>query len=148
MPIANGRYKIISKSSMMPLENEGGKTANGTKIVQNNDAWSANQLWTITSVPNLADTYVIRSTADWKQIFNVAGASTDDGAAIILYQESNAPNERWQFVDQGNGYFKIVAVHSKKNLNVPGASSAAGVGMIQYQDAGGADNELWQLVKC
>ncbi len=147
MAIANGRYKIISKLSLKPVDIQGGIIANDTPIVQNDDLWSYTQLWTITSVPNLTDIYVVRSTPNWNMLLNVRGGSQDDDIPIILYQESNANNERWRFVAQNNGYYKIVSVNSNKNLNVRGASTASGVAIIQYHDAGGADNELWQLVK-
>jgi len=147
MSVANGRYKIISKVSLKPIDIKGGTIANGTRIIQNDDLWSYTQFWTITSVPDLADIYVIRSTPNWDMLFNVPGASQENSTPIILYTESKAVNERWRFVES-NGYYKIVSVSSNKNLNVPGASTASGVDIIQYQDAGGAVNELWQLVKC
>lgn len=149
MAIANGRYKIISKGSMLPLDVEGGKIASASKIIQHDDVWSDTQLWTITTVPGRTDIYVIRATSDWSLLFNVQGGGPADGTNIILYKEQgNAENEQWRIVDQGAGYFKIVSVSSQKNLNVRGGSTASGAEIIQYQDAGGSANELWQLVKC
>jgi hypothetical protein len=61
----------------------------------------------------------------------VDNASMEDGAAIVLSSAEGEKAQRWSFIHQENGYYQIVALHSKKCLVVAESGSANVAGLDQ-----------------
>ncbi|GGJ77905.1 hypothetical protein GCM10010123_04950 [Pilimelia anulata] len=78
------------------------------------------------------------------QVANVEGDSQNNGARVILWDLTNAENERWEPESQLDGYVRLRAQSSGKCLNVAGGGNADGAGVIQYT-CGTAANELWKF---
>jgi len=55
-------------------------------------------------------------------------------------------NQQWQPVSVGNGYYRFVARHSGKCLDVPGASINDGV-QLQQWDCNGSGAQAFRLVQ-
>ena len=56
-------------------------------------------------------------------------------------------NQKWQIVPVGDGYFKIIAKHSGKSLDVYGGTISTGNGVaVQQWDYNGAGNQQWKFV--
>ncbi|THV42050.1 RICIN domain-containing protein [Glycomyces buryatensis] len=75
---------------------------------------------------------------------DVVSASSANGAEIAQYNCNGRDNQRWQFEDLGNGYFRIIARHSGKCLDVDAASTANSARVIQWTCNGG-QNQQWQV---
>ena len=72
----------------------------------------------------------------------MSGASTADGAFVNQYHCTTGTNQQWLFQDQGNGYFRLVARHSGKCLDVKDASTADGARLIQWPCGTGTNQQF------
>ncbi|MEV7226923.1 RICIN domain-containing protein [Polymorphospora sp. NPDC051019] len=77
--------------------------------------------------------YVITSRHSGKAI-DVYNFATNDGAPIVQWSRNDGNQQQWQFVDAGNGYYKIRSRHSGKFLELPNATD--GTQLIQNADNG------------
>jgi hypothetical protein len=73
---------------------------------------------------------------------DVYGASTDDGANVVQWTRTNAYNQQFQFVDSGDGYYRIKARHSGKLIDVSSWSTADGAAIHQWTDLNGANQQF------
>jgi len=67
-------------------------------------------------------------------VLDVAGGSRDNGARLVLWSLHRGTNQQWRFERQGNGAYKIQAIHSGRLLEVRGASRQSGAQIIQWQE--------------
>ncbi len=74
----------------------------------------------------------------------MSGSSAGDGAAVTQYDCYVGENQQWSLEGGGDGYYRIVARHSGKALDVAGASLDDAATIIQYTPHGGA-NQQWAL---
>jgi len=72
-------------------------------------------------------------------VLDIAGASTNDRAQLIVYPYNGKNNQRFRF--ERNGLIR--ALHSNKVLDVEGGVQK-GAGVIQWAEHGGS-NQLWKL---
>jgi O-glycosyl hydrolase len=109
------------------------------------------QQWSLVVVPVSGVTYSIVNRAT-SLILDVAGVSGQAGANVELdainEQAVVAPtaNQQWQLsaVAGNPSKFTLVNRHSGMALDVPGASSAAGAPLDQWQ-SNGAGNQSWEF---
>ncbi len=102
VPAGGGAYAIVGANGGKCLDVEGGSAADGVRLLQ----WScsggasagANQRWTLRSMGGGA--YAIVSSGSGKCV-DVAGASTDNGAALQQWRCSGGDNQA--FVLRGGG---------------------------------------------
>ncbi|HEX6358391.1 non-reducing end alpha-L-arabinofuranosidase family hydrolase [Actinophytocola sp.] len=76
---------------------------------------------------------------------DVAGTSTADGAVIQQWARHDGANQQWQFVDSGNGHYRLKSKNSGKILDVNGRSTADGAKVQQWTDLNGT-NQQFRLV--
>ncbi|MGT2491983.1 RICIN domain-containing protein [Cupriavidus basilensis] len=62
---------------------------------------------------------------------DVSGASTANGAPVIVWACSGDPNQRWTFTADGTGY-KITVGHTGDCLDINNVSTANGAAAIQW----------------
>ena len=80
------------------------------------------------------------------KVIDVAGANTDNGTHIQLYDANGSDAQSWYLEDAGNGYYYIVSkLDSNKVLNVTGSYTGNGTQIILWNNDK-TDNELWQLL--
>jgi hypothetical protein len=72
----------------------------------------------------------------------VQGASTANGAAIVLGSASGLDNDKWALIPTDSGYYRITSKKSGLCMNVNGASLSAGALIIQYS-FGSGKNDQW-----
>ncbi|MFV2021324.1 RICIN domain-containing protein [Micromonospora sp. LOL_023] len=77
--------------------------------------------------------YVLVSRHSGKAI-DLHNSATNDGAPIVQWARNDGNQQQWQFVDVGNGYYKIRSRHSGKFLELPNAID--GTQLIQNADNG------------
>nr|WP_206788458.1 PQQ-dependent sugar dehydrogenase [Amycolatopsis sp. MtRt-6] len=70
----------------------------------------------------------------------VAGSATHDGARITQRTRDDRVSQQWQFVDSGDGNYRIRSRHSAKILSFP--STADRAGLVQNTDAGRAGQQF------
>lgn len=58
------------------------------------------------------------------------------------YRCTTGTNQQWQFQDQGGGYYRLVARHSGKCLDVADASTVNGARLIQWPCGTGANQRF------
>ncbi len=85
--------------------------------------------------------YVLLNRNSGKAL-DVSGVSTADGAPLHQWTRTNANNQQFQFVDAGDGYYKIKARHSGKVLDVSSWSTADGAAIHQWADHGGVNQQF------
>jgi uncharacterized repeat protein (TIGR02543 family) len=86
--------------------------------------------------------YSIRAKHSGKSL-DVAGYSSNAGALVNQWTYLANNNQKWEFVDIGNGYYKIVSAHSGKVLDVVNNANKD----ICQATATGTDSQQWKLEK-
>jgi beta-glucanase (GH16 family) len=77
---------------------------------------------------------------------DVSGASTADGAQIIIWDWLSGNNQKWRITDVGSGYYKLTPQHATtKALDVNGAGSADGT-KIQIWTDNGTSAQKWKIL--
>jgi hypothetical protein len=74
---------------------------------------------------------------------DINGVSTAPGARLQQWAPTGGANQQFDFLDAGDGHYRIRARHSGLVLQV--ASSASGADITQQSDNGGAAQQ-WRLV--
>jgi hypothetical protein len=85
-------------------------------------------------------TYTV-SNANSNLKLTIAGGSATNGASATQQNTTNATDQRWRFVRQPSGYFKVFNVASGKVLGVENQSTAHGARVLQWDDNGTLDHE-------
>ncbi|MCC0094539.1 RICIN domain-containing protein [Streptomyces flavotricini] len=91
--------------------------------------------------PNASYALVNRNSGKALDVYNLA---TNDGARITQWTRNDQNQQLWQFVDSGDGYYRIKSRHSGKVLDVSGRSAANGASIVQWTDVNGT-NQQWRL---
>ena len=143
----NGYYNIYSAlGNCLDVWSAG--TANGTKI----DCYEYNgtnaQKWKLTKseVRTFVDgTYSITNPST-SRVLSVNGSSAADSANVYVAANQSLSSQRYELTYIGNGYYKIIAEHSGKSLDVDNASNKSGANLKQYTYSGN-NAQLWKFVK-
>lgn len=90
-------------------------------------------------------TYVIRSQNAERQVLDVTGCSSEDGANAEIWSSNGGANQKWDVARREDGAYTLRSVLSGKYLDVSGASEEAGANVIQWRSNGG-DNQRWRFV--
>lgn len=106
----------------------------------------------VAQAPQPASAAIIDDTAEYVLVnrhsglvADVLNASQANGADIVQYRRTDAPWQRWRFVDSGDGYFRIVSVHSGRAIDVWEAATTDGAFIRQYSD-GNSTNQQFRAV--
>ncbi|MCZ4125858.1 non-reducing end alpha-L-arabinofuranosidase family hydrolase [Streptomyces sp. H39-S7] len=70
--------------------------------------------------------------------------ATNDGARVTQWTRNDQNQQQWQFVDSGDGYYRIKSRLSGKVLDVSNRSTANGGSIVQWTDLNGT-NQQWRL---
>jgi hypothetical protein len=73
--------------------------------------------------PNASYVLVNRNSGKALDVYNMA---TKDGARITQWTRNDQSQQQWQFIDSGDGYYRIKSRHSGKVLDVSNWSIANG----------------------
>jgi hypothetical protein len=142
-------YTVVNQNSGLCVDDAAWGTANGSVVHQ----WTCgnaqyNQEWQFRPTSDgFYNVFVRYAPALGWDVAGGAGA-TGNTAKVQLWSigGSGGTNQQWQPVSVGNGYFKFVARHSNRCLDVPGASTATGVQLQQY-DCNGTAAQAFRLVQ-
>ena len=65
---------------------------------------------------------------------------------MLQFTDDGDPDQRWQLVNAGSGYFNVINSNSGKALDNPGGSTADGTQMQQWTIWGtGNNNQQWLI---
>ncbi|MFG1839637.1 RICIN domain-containing protein [Micromonospora sp. NPDC049175] len=73
---------------------------------------------------------------------DLVSSATNDGARISQWTRNNGANQQWQFVDSGDGFYRVKSRHSGKVLDVSGRSTADGGAIVQWSDNNGTNQQF------
>ncbi|MGC4854891.1 RICIN domain-containing protein [Micromonospora sp. DT4] len=123
-------HTVVNRGSGKCVDARAAASVNGTAIQQyacNNSAAQQYQF-----VPT-SDGYLrVNNRNNSAQVLDVTDRSTADSAPIQLWSYSGGTNQQWRAESAGGGYYRLVNRSSGKCLDVPGASTADSVQLIQY----------------
>ncbi|MEU8656444.1 RICIN domain-containing protein [Actinoplanes philippinensis] len=123
-------YPVINKNSGRCVDARAAGTVNGTAIQQYACNGSTAQQY---QFANAGGGYVrINNRGNAAQVLDVTGVSTADNAKIQTWAYGSTANQQWQPVAEGGGYYHFVNRNSGKCLDVPAASTADSVQLVQY----------------
>jgi hypothetical protein len=104
----------------------GGSTANGTNVVIYPCNDGREQDWSMVESGAYPDYYYIKNfKAGSDQCISVDGASTANGAAMILWTCNGAAEQRWRLDNSNPGWFVLVNHKSGKVMSLAGGGSTA-----------------------
>ncbi|MER5966076.1 RICIN domain-containing protein [Streptomyces sp. NPDC002057] len=128
--IPTGTVTVVNSGSGKCLDARAAATSNGTAVQQYGCNGTTAQQWSVTAT---SDGHVrIGSRNDPSQVVDVSDVSTADNAPVHLWTYGGGLNQQWRAVDEGDGTFRLVNRNSGKCLDVPAASTADGVQLVQY----------------
>ena len=121
----DGYYNIISKCN--GLYTTVVSDSAGASILMYEDSNSSLQKFTFEKIvpekgkQSLEDgVYEIRTAVNNNKIFDIAGGTTQSGAKLQIWDDSNVPQQRFIVKYIGDGYYKITVKKSEKVLDVVG----------------------------
>ncbi|MFE6160611.1 non-reducing end alpha-L-arabinofuranosidase family hydrolase [Streptomyces sp. NPDC056486] len=91
--------------------------------------------------PNASYVLVNRNSGKALDVYNMA---TNDGARVTQWPRNDQSQQQWQFVDSGDGYYRVKSRLSGKVLDVNNWSTANGGSIVQWTDLNAA-NQQWRL---
>jgi len=138
-------FMIVNKFSGKALDLIAGDTSNGARINQwSFDANGPNQRWAVLPTENNAHFKLISWVSG--KCACIDGDSMNGGAQLHDWDYvGNNPGQQFDLVDAGNGWFKIRNVKSGKVLDDSGWGTGNDNAIIQWDDGGAQDNQLWRL---
>jgi hypothetical protein len=142
-------YNIVNENSESCVSATNSGTANGTTVEQYACSGGANsaetsQEWAFTN-GTASGYYEVTNVNAPAEAWNVTGNGTTSGSLIQLWTYAGNPNEEWEPVSLGNGYYKFVGQGSGLCLDTPGASTANSV-QLQIYTCNGTAAQAFKLV--
>ncbi len=136
-----GRYTLVSENSGKCLDVLASGTANGTNLQQYTCNGTGAQAFDLL----VESGYYHVVNANSGKAMEVAGNGTADGTNIDQWTVAAADNQRFSFVDKGNGEYNLVEKASGKCVDVVGQYTTDGAN-VQLWTCNGQTNQLWSLV--
>lgn len=150
--LGNGLYNIISKCENLYITNND-VPQNGEKLqVQRNKNSVSQQFILINETPKNNISFIEDGVYQIKLksglSLDINGASYDNHANLQIWQSDNTPQKKFRITRIGDtNYYKIVAIHSAKALDVQNGGTNIGTNVGQY-DQNGTDNQCWYFKDC
>ncbi|WP_010038611.1 MULTISPECIES: RICIN domain-containing protein [Streptomyces] len=73
---------------------------------------------------------------------DMSGASTAEGTAVQQWTRNGGAHQQFQFVDSGDGYYRVKVQHSGKVLDAHGWSGADHADIVQWDDTNGSNQQF------
>jgi hypothetical protein len=123
-------YSVVNKSSAKCVDARAAGTTNGTAIQQYTCNASTAQQYQFQ--PTSGGYVRVNNRGNSAQALDVTNVSTADNAPIQTWTYGGGTNQQWQPVAEGGGWYHFVSRLSGKCLDVPAASTADSVQLVQY----------------
>ena len=149
----NGLYNIISKCENLYITTQN-TPENGEKLqMQRNKNSSSQSFILINETPKnnisiIQDGIYRIKMKNSNTAFDINGASYDNYANLQIWSSDNSPQKKFRIARIGNtNYYKIIATHSAKALDVQNGGINIGTNVDQY-DQNGTNNQYWYFKDC
>ena len=123
-------YPVVNKNSGKCLDARAAGTTNGTAIQQY--ACNGSNAQQYQFAPTSGGYVRVNQRGNAAQALDVTNVSTADNAPIQTWTYGGGNNQQWQPIAEGGGYYHFVNRNSGKCLDVPAASQADSVQLVQY----------------
>nr|WP_062338830.1 ThuA domain-containing protein [Herbidospora sakaeratensis] len=123
-------YTVVNENSAKCVDARAAGTVSGTAIQQYTCNGTAAQRYQFT--PTSGGYYRISGQGNPAQALDVTNVSVADNAPIQTWTYGGGNNQQWLPVAEGGGYYHFVNRNSGKCLDVPAASTANSVQLVQY----------------
>ena len=153
-----GNYNIVSKRQDLYLDAYQSKTVDGTNIEVYEKSGGNGQEFKLEYIKDIEKeeqieakktiedgTYKITMATAPNQSLTVDGGKTFNGANIHIWNYVNSPQQQFNIVYDGNGYYEIIPINSGKRIDVAGWGNEANVD--QWENNGENDNQKWIIHK-
>lgn len=143
----NGKYYIYSALGTY-MDVQSALTSDGTSVWTYTFNGSEAQKWQLNPSdyhPVEDGVYTISSSMNKDMVLNIEGGSEENYANVNLYNNNNSAEQRFEITYVGDGYYKIIAEHSDKSLDVFSALTAPGTNLQQYA-WNNSNAQLWKFV--
>ncbi|MEV4755866.1 ThuA domain-containing protein [Micromonospora sp. NPDC049559] len=138
-------YTLVNRGSGKCVDSRAAGTANGTAIQQY--ACNSSNAQQFQFAPTSGGYARVNNRNNSAQVIDVTNVSTADNAPIQLWAYGGGNNQQWQAVAEGGGYYHLVNRLSGKCLDVPAASTADSVQLVQYTCNGTAAQSFRPVVQ-
>ncbi|MEK8105918.1 RICIN domain-containing protein [Micromonospora sp. M12] len=123
-------HTVVNRGNGKCVDARAAASANGTAIQQYACNSSSAQQYQF--APTSGGYLRVNNRNNSAQVLDVTDRSTADSAPIQLWSYSGGNNQQWRAESEGGGYYRLVNRSSGKCLDVPAASTADGVQLVQY----------------
>ena len=123
-------YSVVNKNSGKCVDARAAASANATAVQQYSCNGTSAQQWQFTATSG--GYYRVGTNNAPNQVWDVTDVSTADGGLIQLWLYGGGNNQQWQPVQEADGAYHFVNRNSGKCLDVPAASTADGVQLVQF----------------
>ncbi|NYH40652.1 hypothetical protein HNR22_000379 [Micromonospora jinlongensis] len=123
-------HTVVNRGSGKCVDARAAASANGTAIQQYACNGSTAQQYQF--APTSGGYLRVNNRNNSAQVLDVTNVSTADSAPIQLWSYSGGNNQQWRAESEGDGYYRLVNRLSGKCLDVPAASTADSVQLVQY----------------
>lgn len=147
MNAGNGYYYLCSALGTY-VDVWSGLTAAGTQVWTYTFNGSTAQKWKMVESnyqPVKNGTYSIENGLNTSMVLDVVSASVENYANVQLGTSGSQESQRFEITYVGGGYYKIIAEHSGKSIDVFSGWNTDGANVHQYT-WNGSDAQLWKFV--
>ena len=145
----DGFYQIVSKNSGMRLDVDNGRSDDRTNVLLFPNNEGMNQKFRLdTVVQRVAvkeGVYTISTALAPDKVLDVAWASSDNGAAVQLFEYTGRANQQFEIKSTEDGYYTIRNMNSGKYLDAENNGVTNCTKVVQWQ-GNAADNQKWFFV--
>ncbi len=147
---SGGVYGIVSKCGNLYITLQSSNIQNGQKLQLKGETDLGEQKFVLVNetpavtTPDLKDG-VYQITTKSNTAIDIDNASYSNAANTIIWNNTKAQNQKFQITRIGDTpYYKIIAIHSAKSLDVYGGYTNPGTNVTQFQ-YNGTDNQQWLI---
>ena len=124
-----GSFVISNYSTNKVLQLENADTIAGTNVAQYTETGDTSQHWNITYTGN--GCYKISPVLSPDKALGVLDCSTSGNANVQIGKYEEKACQQWHIANMGSGIYRIMALHSRRALEIAGGSASEGANAQQ-----------------
>ncbi|QJD84758.1 AbfB domain-containing protein [Cohnella herbarum] len=136
-------YKLINQNNGLLLDNAGGGSPPGTKVIQWGDLSADTQWW---RTDYRSNGFFRVMNVNNNLVLDDPNGVTTPGTNVVLWTDNFLDTQRWKFAYRGNGYYTSMNEHSGLMLDNAGGGALPGTKVIQWT-ANGLDTQNWKTTR-
>ena len=146
---SSGFMSIRCMNSGLCLDVSGNGRKNGTNVQIYEGNGTDAQKWSFLpadETPPSECVLQIFSAQDHSQMWDVSGASLDNGTVVQTYKSNHTGCQYWKMQSAGNGYYYIMNLQSGKVLDVSNGQMKTGARVQQWASDTKVPQQKWKFV--